>query len=223
MLPEIPALKFKFDAHALPSIGSHLPLGLAVGKSMLRRFDDVAQILRQHPKEQHYALLVDRFMPHPAKVHGIAVCGAVSQRRMPRRQRLLVWRPSRQQRYHIRPFPLAFREFPERLRHSRPSSESFLDRARVVFPRNQVRAPRKQPTLLSHHLGPVFQQVVVRWPHIHSARLEPRRLDRLIPSREMPQDGMFGDPCARDELHERRCPLHPLRKHENRIYDLFPG
>jgi len=29
---EIPALKFKFDMHALPSFGSDLPHGLAVGK-----------------------------------------------------------------------------------------------------------------------------------------------------------------------------------------------
>src|SRR6266481_5732648 len=111
---------------------------------------------------------------------------ATALRVCPRRQRLLVWHASRQQRYHIRPFTLAFREFPERLRHSRPASESFLDRPRVVLPRNQVRAPRRQPTLLSHHLAPVFQQVVVRWPHIHSTRLEPRRFDRLIPSRETP-------------------------------------
>src|SRR5260370_5797067 len=104
----------------------------------------------------------------------------------PRRQRVFVWHPSRQQRYYIRPFTLAFREFPERLRHSRPASESFLDRARVVFPRNQIRAPRRQPTLLSHHLGPVFQQVVVPRPHIHSARREPRHLYRLIPCLVMP-------------------------------------
>src|SRR5258708_29355587 len=136
----------------------------------------------------------------------LAARQATALRVCPRRQRLLVWHPGRQQRYYIRPFTLAFREFPERLRHSRPASESFLDRARVVFPRNQIRAPRRQPTLLSHDLGPVFQQVVVRWPHIHSARLEPRRFDRLIPSPEMPPAGMFAEPWSPPEASYRWCP-----------------
>ena len=78
MVAEIPALKFKLDEHALPASRSNLALGLAVGESLLHRFNDIAQFFREHPKLQHYALLVDGLVPHPAKVDGIAVCGTVS-------------------------------------------------------------------------------------------------------------------------------------------------
>lgn len=58
--------------HALPSFGSDLPHGLAVGEPRLNRLDQVAQFFSEHPKEKYDALLVDRFMPQSAEVHGIA-------------------------------------------------------------------------------------------------------------------------------------------------------
>ncbi len=73
MVAEIPALKFKLDVHALPSSGRNSPQGLAVGKSLLHRFNHVAQIFRQHSKQQHDALLVDRFMAQRAEVDRVAV------------------------------------------------------------------------------------------------------------------------------------------------------
>src|SRR5580693_2059 len=78
MVPEIPALKFKLDIHALPPLRANLPFGLAVRESLLDCFNHVAEFLGKHPKQHHYALLVDGLMPHTAKVHGIAIRGAVS-------------------------------------------------------------------------------------------------------------------------------------------------
>ena len=72
MLVEALALIFKFDAHALPSSGRNLPQGLAVREPRLYRFDRVAQIFRQHPEQQHHALLVHWLMAKPAEVTGIA-------------------------------------------------------------------------------------------------------------------------------------------------------
>ena len=59
---EILALEFKFDAHALPSLRSDLALGLAIGETLLHRFDIVAKFVRQHSKEEHDALLIHGFM-----------------------------------------------------------------------------------------------------------------------------------------------------------------
>jgi hypothetical protein len=55
-VPEIAALKFKFDAHALPALPRNLPFGIAIGESGLDGFDHVAQIFRDHPKQKHNAL-----------------------------------------------------------------------------------------------------------------------------------------------------------------------
>ena len=50
VIAEIPALKFKFDVHALPSLRADLTLGLAVRKSGLHGFDDVAQFFGNQSK-----------------------------------------------------------------------------------------------------------------------------------------------------------------------------
>ena len=73
MVAEIPALKFKLDAHALPSFGSYLPHGLAVGEPRLNRLDQVAEFFGEHAEEKYDALLVDRFMAQPAEVGRIAI------------------------------------------------------------------------------------------------------------------------------------------------------
>jgi hypothetical protein len=77
VVAEIPALKFKLDAHALPSFGSYLPHGLAVGEPRLNRLDQVAEFSGEHPKEKDDALLVDRFMSQPAEVRGASVGSAI--------------------------------------------------------------------------------------------------------------------------------------------------
>src|SRR5713101_5534430 len=82
VVAEIPALKFKFDVHALPTFRSDLAHGFAVGKSLLSRFDRVAHIFRQHSKQQHNTLFVHRFMPEPTEVRGIAILRPALQRRM---------------------------------------------------------------------------------------------------------------------------------------------
>src|SRR5713101_6211019 len=83
VVAEIPALKFKFDVHPLPSYGSYLPHGLAVGEPRLNRLDHVAEFFGEHPKEKHDALLVDRFLSQPAEVSGIAISSAIFQRHVP--------------------------------------------------------------------------------------------------------------------------------------------
>jgi len=77
VVAEIPALKFKFDMHTLPSFGSDLPHGLAVGEPRLNRLDQVAEFFGEHPKEKYDTRLVDRFMPQPAEVGGIAINSAI--------------------------------------------------------------------------------------------------------------------------------------------------
>ena len=62
MVAEIAALEFKFEVHALPSLRADLALGLAVGKSGLNGFDDVAQFSGNEAKEKDDALFVERFM-----------------------------------------------------------------------------------------------------------------------------------------------------------------
>jgi hypothetical protein len=44
----------------------------------LNGLDHVAHFFCEHAEEKYDALFVDRFMPHPAKVDGIAVRGAIS-------------------------------------------------------------------------------------------------------------------------------------------------
>jgi len=77
VVAEIPALKFKFDMHALPSFRSDLPHGFAVGKSRLNRLDHVAELFGEHPKEKYDALLVDRLVAQPAELCGIAIDSAI--------------------------------------------------------------------------------------------------------------------------------------------------
>jgi len=71
VVAEISALKFKLDAHALPSFGSDLPHGLAVGEPRLNCFDHVAEFFGEHPKQEYHALLVDRFVPQPSEGVGL--------------------------------------------------------------------------------------------------------------------------------------------------------
>ena len=82
MLTEIPALKFKFDSHALPSSRTDLPLRFAVGESRLNRFDHVAQFFCHHAKQEHDALFVDRFTTQAAEVEGVAIRGTILKLRV---------------------------------------------------------------------------------------------------------------------------------------------
>src|SRR2546423_644979 len=72
-----PALEFKFDMNALPTFGSDLSLGLAIGESALNRFDQVAQFPGNHAEEEDDALFVDRLVTQPAEVEGFSVNGAI--------------------------------------------------------------------------------------------------------------------------------------------------
>src|SRR5260370_32132672 len=83
VVAEIPAPKFKLDAYALPSFGSYLPHGLAVREPRLNRLDHVAEFCGEHPEQKYHTLLVDRFLPQPAEVGGIAIGSAIFQRRVP--------------------------------------------------------------------------------------------------------------------------------------------
>src|SRR5208282_1178004 len=78
VVAEIPALKFKFDAHALPPVGSDLPHSLTVRESYLDGFDDVAQFFGQHAEQEQDALLVDRLVAQPAEVDGVAIGCTIS-------------------------------------------------------------------------------------------------------------------------------------------------
>src|SRR5208282_5279228 len=70
VVAKIPALKFKFDAYALPSTGGDLPHSLTVREFILDGFDDVAQFFCQHPEQEQDALLVDGFMAQTAEGDG---------------------------------------------------------------------------------------------------------------------------------------------------------
>lgn len=70
---EVPALKFKLDVNALPLLRADLALGLAVGKSGLNGFDDVAQFFGDEAKEENDAEFVDRLVAEAAEVEGTAV------------------------------------------------------------------------------------------------------------------------------------------------------
>jgi len=79
---EIPALKFKLDVDALPSFGTNLPLGLAIGKSLLHSFDQEAQFFGEHAKQEDHTLFVHRFVAQRVEVCGIAVRRTISERRV---------------------------------------------------------------------------------------------------------------------------------------------
>ncbi len=78
VVAEIPALKFKFDVHALPPAESDLPHSLTVRESYLEGFDDVAQFFGQHPGQEQDTLFVDGFMAQPAEVDGVAIGSTIS-------------------------------------------------------------------------------------------------------------------------------------------------
>jgi len=77
VVAEIPAFKFKFDAHALPPFRTDLALGLAVGKPSLDSLDQVAKLLGNHSKQEYHALLVDRLVAQSAKIYGVAIGGTI--------------------------------------------------------------------------------------------------------------------------------------------------
>ena len=128
VVTEIPALKFKFDVHALPTFRTDLPLCFAVGKPRLNRLDHEAEFFGEHAKEKYDALLVDRFMPQPAEVGGIAIGSAIFQRYVPCflrqnwgsqiivRSMLLLYYGSGQKRHDIRPFRVVFGKIEKNLR-----------------------------------------------------------------------------------------------------------
>ena len=82
VVAEIAAFKFKFDVDALPTIGSDLALGFAVGEAGLDRFDDVAQLLGHHAEEKDDALFVDGLVAEATEVDGLAVAWPAVQRRV---------------------------------------------------------------------------------------------------------------------------------------------
>lgn len=81
VVAEIAALKFKLDVHALPALRSDLAFRLAIGESGLNGFDHVAQMFGDHPKKEHDALFVDRFVAQGREVQGLSV-GEAFQRGM---------------------------------------------------------------------------------------------------------------------------------------------
>lgn len=82
VVAEIAALKFKFEADALPAVGADLALGFAVGKAGLHGLDDVAEFLGDHAEEQDDALFVDGFVAEAAEVEGGAIDWAILQGRV---------------------------------------------------------------------------------------------------------------------------------------------
>jgi len=80
VVAEIAALEFKFDENALPTFGTDLAHGFAVGKPLLNNLDYVAQFFCQHSKEEDDALFVHRFVAQAKKICGIAIRGAALER-----------------------------------------------------------------------------------------------------------------------------------------------
>src|SRR5271154_1454626 len=212
VIPEIPALKFKLNAHPLPPPRADLPLSFAVGIPSLHRFDQVAELLGYHSKQEYHALLVDRLVPHPAKVHGVAIGGPIRylcasplvprNRRTPVfvRGRFLLGFANTRQREHVRPFPLAFGEFAKRPRHRSPPAKSFFERPRVIFSRQQIPAPRRHRSLSSHRLAPVSQQFTRLKLPPRSARFQPCGPHGIIPFRIESRDGIPGHSRAREKF-----------------------
>ena len=83
MVAEIAALKFKFDGDALPPARSDQAHGFAIGEAGLHVFDQVAELFRQHTKQEDDALFVDGFMPQPLERTRVAVDGPVPQSDVP--------------------------------------------------------------------------------------------------------------------------------------------
>ena len=76
VVAEIATLKFKFEVHALPALRPDLAFRLAIGETGLNGFDHVAQIFGEHPKKEHDALFVDRFVAQGREVQGLPGRGA---------------------------------------------------------------------------------------------------------------------------------------------------
>ena len=73
VVAEIAALKFKFDEHALPSFGSDLAHGFAIGEAGLDGLDHVAEFVGEHAEEEDDTLLVHRLMAEAVEIDGIAM------------------------------------------------------------------------------------------------------------------------------------------------------
>src|SRR5690349_17921775 len=82
VVAEVPALKFKFEVDALPSLGSDLALGLAVGEAGLDGFDGVAEFFGNESKQEDDAELVDRLVAQATEVEGAAIGRAIVQGRV---------------------------------------------------------------------------------------------------------------------------------------------
>ena len=76
VVAEIATLKFKFEVHALPALRRDLAFRLAIRETGLNGFDHVAQMFRDHPKKEHDALFVDRFVAQGREVQRLSVGGA---------------------------------------------------------------------------------------------------------------------------------------------------
>ena len=125
MVAEMAALKFKFDGDALPPARSDQAHGFTIGESRLHVFDQVAELFRQHTKQEDDALFVDGFMPQPLERTRVAVDGPVPQSDVPclasrdcgsgvATRKLPSGPPHRtprctlgKQRHHVCPLPLA--------------------------------------------------------------------------------------------------------------------
>lgn len=82
MVAEIAALEFKFDGGALPAAGCDQAHGFAIGEAGLHVFNKVAELFRQHAKQENHALFVDGFVRQSRESSGIAI-GWATFRRLP--------------------------------------------------------------------------------------------------------------------------------------------
>src|SRR6266566_219713 len=105
-----------------------------------------------------------------------------------------------QKRQDIRPFPLAFGEMAKGPRYGRPAAESFFHSARVIFPLEQVRAPRRYSSPSSHGFAPVYQEFTILELHPQLTGFESRGPDGIIPFGKEFRDGIPGDSCAGEEF-----------------------
>lgn len=159
VVAEILALKLKFDVNALPAVGSDLAQGFAIGKALLHRFDEVAEIFGEHAEEEYDALFVERFMAQAEEVGGIAVGSAALERRvlyLPGRNcrtafvgsrvRVLyrgASHGSRNEGQDVGPFALASGEIAKGSRHGGPAAESVGECVGTIFPLTPVDVPRE--------------------------------------------------------------------------------
>src|SRR5580704_8754431 len=83
VVPEIAALKFKFDVHPLPPFRTDAALCLAVGESYPHGFHQEAQLLGKHSKQKDHALFVQWLVAQPAKVDRVAIHGTAASGNRP--------------------------------------------------------------------------------------------------------------------------------------------